>query len=90
LAPPAGAPLPGGGGATDLTVRMVGDGVAWPDGVQSVQTRQLRTEDVKTLLRRYYKVSDEPLVPAGYEYSYTVERFREGFPLIFLLAECVS
>lgn len=84
------AALPGEGGATDLTVRMVGDGVAWPDGVQSVQTRQLRTEDVKTLLRRYYKVSDEPLVPAGYEYSYTVERFREGAPLIFLLAECVS
>ena len=76
-------------GTPDVSIHVVGSGVAWSDENDPRIVRQLRSSDIKTLLKNYFKVSDEPLAPLGYEYSYTVEKIRGEASSLFLLAECV-
>ncbi len=74
---------------SDVSILVVGSGVAWSDENDPRIVRQLKSSDIKTLLKNYFKVSDEPLAPFGYEYSYTVEKIRGEASSLFLLAECV-
>lgn len=74
---------------TETSIRIAGNGLVWPDASDPHLFHQLKTTDVAALLKRYYKVSCDPLSPVGFEYSYTVEKIRGEASSLFLLAECV-
>lgn len=73
----------------EATIRLLGGAIAWPDAASPQLVHLLKATEIAQLLKRYYKVTSDPLGPTGFEYSYTVEKIRGEASALFLLAECV-
>lgn len=73
----------------EATIKLLGKMIAWPDTNSPNLKHQLKATEIALLLKRYYKVSNDPIVPEDFSYSYTVEKARNEASSLFLLAECV-